>query len=304
MIYTLTFNPSIDYEMHLDRFKLNETNRSKNEIYRLGGKGINVSVVLKSLGFDSTVLGFVGGFVGDQILSMIHEKGIMEKMIPLEEGISRMNIKLANPIDTEINAAGPLITGYDMKRLFDQLDELKKEDILVLSGSVPTCLDEHLYETILNVLMNRGVLCVVDASGALLFNSLKAHPFLIKPNVVECEDILHVKIYNKKDAQSAAKQLQQLGAKNVLISMGKDGAVLVDEKGSVFESSSLQGKCISSVGCGDSMVAGFLAAFIKCSNSEEAFLMAMACGCATAFSEGLAGIDKIRECYAKMEVKK
>lgn len=302
MIYTLTFNPSIDYEMNLSHFSLSHTNRSSKENYRLGGKGINVSRILHELEIDSVVLGFEGGFVGNEIKRLIHHFKMKEKLIHLEEGISRINVKVLGKNETEINGEGPLINAEAMKQLYDQLDELQKGDILILSGSIPKCLNDDIYETILSVQSSKGVLCIVDATKDLLVNTLKYHPFLIKPNVIECEDILHESLMTTKSIVEAAKKLQQMGAVNVMISRGKDGAVLVDEYGNVYESKALKGECISSVGCGDSMVAGFSAAYLKCSSYEEAFRLAMACGSATAFSEDLAKIDKIKECYEKVEV--
>ena len=302
MIYTLTFNPSIDYEMNLVHLTFSHTNRSTHESYHLGGKGINVSRILHELGFDSVILGFRGGFVGDEIRRMIYQFGLNEKLIELEEGISRINVKVLGKAETEINGEGPLIGGADMKH--DQLDMLGKDDVLILSGSIPKCLNDNIYETILSVQSAKGVLCIVDATKDLLVNTLKHHPFLIKPNVAECEEILNETLLTTKEVIAAAKKLQEMGARNVMISRGKEGAVLADENGGIFESKGLKGECISSVGCGDSMVAGFIAAYLKCSSYEEAFKLAMACGSATAFSEDLAKIEMIERCYNELEVKK
>jgi 1-phosphofructokinase len=304
MIYTLTFNPSIDYEMNLVHLTFSHTNRSTHESYHLGGKGINVSRILHELGFDSVILGFRGGFVGDEIRRMIYQFGLNEKLIELEEGISRINVKVLGKAETEINGEGPLIGGADMKQLYDQLDMLGKDDVLILSGSIPKCLNDNIYETILSVQSAKGVLCIVDATKDLLVNTLKHHPFLIKPNVAECEEILNETLLTTKEVIAAAKKLQEMGARNVMISRGKEGAVLADENGGIFESKGLKGECISSVGCGDSMVAGFIAAYLKCSSYEEAFKLAMACGSATAFSEDLAKIEMIERCYNELEVKK
>ncbi|WP_294561998.1 1-phosphofructokinase [uncultured Traorella sp.] len=304
MIYTLTFNPSIDYEMNLVHLTFSHTNRSTHESYHLGGKGINVSRILHELGFDSVILGFRGGFVGDEIRRMIYQFGLNEKLIELEEGISRINVKVLGKTETEINGEGPLIGGADMKQLYDQLDMLGKDDVLILSGSIPKCLNDNIYETILSVQSAKGVLCIVDATKDLLVNTLKHHPFLIKPNVAECEEILNETLLTTKEVIAAAKKLQEMGARNVMISRGKEGAVLADENGGIFESKGLKGECISSVGCGDSMVAGFIAAYLKCSSYEEAFKLAMACGSATAFSEDLAKIEMIERCYNELEVKK
>ena len=300
MIYTLTFNPSIDYEMNVNYFSIAHTNRSTREEYRLGGKGINVSTVLYELGFESMILGFYGGFVGEEIKRIIHEKKMKEKLIQLENGISRINVKMLGKHETEINGAGPFISSIDMKQLFDQLDELNDQDVLILSGSIPKCINENIYEIILNVQTKKGVTCIVDATKDLLVNTLKYHPFLIKPNVKECEEILDRKLMTTSEVIEAAKYFQTLGAKNVLISRGSQGAVLVDEDGNVHEHKGLKGEVVSTVGCGDSMVAGFIAAYLKCKNYEESFRMALSCGSASAFSQGLAKIDKIKECYEKM----
>ena len=300
MIYTLTFNPSIDYEMNVNYFSIAHTNRSTHEEYRLGGKGINVSTVLNELGFESTILGFYGGFVGNEIKRLIHKRKMKEKLIQLENGISRINVKMLGKHETEINGEGPFISSVDMKQLYDQLEELTEEDVLILSGSIPKCLNENIYELILNVQTKKGVTCIVDATKSLLVNTLKYHPFLIKPNVKECEEILDRKLMTTSEIIEAAKYFQELGAKNVLISRGDQGAVFVDENGRVHEHKGLKGNVVSTVGCGDSMVAGFIAAYIKCKNYEEAFKMALSCGSASAFSQGLATIDKIKECYEKI----
>lgn len=300
MIYTLTFNPSIDYEMNVNYFSIAHTNRSTHEEYRLGGKGINVSTVLKELGFESTILGFYGGFVGNEIKRLIHERKMKEKLIQLENGISRINVKMLGKHETEINGEGPFISSVDMKQLYDQLEELTEKDVLILSGSIPKCLNENIYELILNVQTKKGVTCIVDATKSLLVNTLKYRPFLIKPNVKECEEILERKLMTTSEIIEAAKYFQELGAKNVLISRGDQGAVLVDENGHVHEHKGLKGNVVSTVGCGDSMVAGFIAAYIKCHNYEEAFKMALSCGSASAFSQGLANIDVIKECYGKI----
>ena len=304
MIYTLTFNPSIDYEMNVTHFSIAHTNRSMHENYHLGGKGINVSRVLHELGYESQILGFVGGFVGEEIKKKIKEFNMHEKLISLENGVSRINVKVLGKNETEINGQGPLITGLDMKQLYDQLNECSSGDILILSGSIPNCLNDNIYETIVSVQSQKGVCCVVDATGKLLVNTLKHHPFLIKPNINECEEILNRKIITTNEIIEAAKQLQEMGAQNVIISRGKDGAIFVSKEGEIFENRGLKGNCVCSVGSGDSMIAGFIAAYVKCQNYEEAFKLAVASGCATAFSEDLAKLDMIRKCYDSIEIKK
>lgn len=304
MIYTLTFNPSIDYEMNISHFSITHTNRSTHENYHLGGKGINVSRVLHELGYESQILGFIGGFVGQEIKNKIREFQMSEKLISLENGISRINVKIIGKNETEINGQGPFISGIDMKQLYDQLNELKQDDILILSGSIPSCLNDNIYETIISVQTQKGVCCIVDATKQLLINTLKHHPFLIKPNIQECEEILNKKLVTTNELIEAAKQLQQMGARNVIISRGKDGAIFVSEENHIYESKGIKGNLISSVGCGDSMVAGFVAAYLKCHNYEEAFKLSMACGCANAFSEDLAKLEMIKKCYDLVEIKK
>ena len=300
MIYTLTFNPSIDYEMNVQHFSVAHTNRSSHENYRLGGKGINVSTLLYELGFESIILGFYGGFVGEEIKRKIHEIGLKEKLIRLDEGISRINVKMMGRHETEINGEGPFISSIDMKQLYEQLEALNEDDVLILSGSIPKCLNENIYELILSVQTKKGVTCIVDATRNLLKNTLKYHPFLIKPNVKECEELLGRNLISTHEIIEAAFELQALGAKNVLISRGSQGAVLLDENGKVHEHKGLKGDVISTVGCGDSMVAGFIAAYLKCKSYDEAFKLACSCGSASAFSHGLSKIDKIKECYEKL----
>lgn len=301
IIYTVTCNPSLDYYMQIERIKTGGINRSSSESMVLGGKGINVSVVLKELGFESTIMGFVGGFVGDEIKKRIDDLGIRNQMIRLAQGNSRINVKVKGINETELNGSGPMILNEEVRQFYEQLNQLKENDILVLSGSIPSSLSSHLYETILSVISERKILCVVDASNETLTKTLPYHPFLIKPNVYELEEIFQSRMMRKEEIIQAGFKLQEMGARNVLISRGSKGAILIDEEGKIYEHSGLTGECISSVGAGDSMVAGFLAGYLKCGYYKEAFKMACACGSATAFCQELAKYDIIKQCYEQIE---
>lgn len=301
IIYTVTCNPSLDYHMQIERIKIGETNRSTVESIKLGGKGINVSVVLKELGFESILLGFLGGFVGDEINRLIKKQELSSKMIRLSQGNSRINVKVKGNMETEFNAAGPLILNEELRQFYEQIMLLEENDVLVLSGSIPSSLSSHMYETILSVVSERHVLCVVDTSGESLIHTLPYHPFLIKPNVYELEEIFQSRMMQKEEIVEAGRKLQEMGARNVLISRGKRGAILIDEHGNSYDHPGLLGESISSVGAGDSMVAGFLAGYLKCNHYLEAFKMALACGSATAFCQDLAKYDIIKQCYEEIE---
>lgn len=300
MIYTLTFNPSLDLEMHCERVRIGTTNRSGSDTIRLGGKGINVSYILKQLETESCVLTFVAGFVGEEIEKRMNEEGLESIIFHLEEGNSRINVKVKGNSETEINGCGPIISSDAIKALFEQLSLLQEEDILILSGSIPNSLSDNLYETILSVVKEKKVRCIVDASQQLLVKCLKHHPFLIKPNRQECEEIFHRSLSTTHEMIEAGQQLQAMGAVNVLISMGAHGAILIDENHQVHQRDALRLESASTVGAGDSMVAGFVAAYEKTKNYDEAFKVAMASGCATALSNGLANYETIYECYEKL----
>ena len=300
MIYTITLNPSLDLEMKIERIKTGTTNRSVSDSLRLGGKGINVSQVLKNLETESCIFTFVAGFVGAEIEKRIDEANLKAVIFHLPEGNSRINVKVKGTAETELNGAGPIISSDAMKELYEQLNCLKEEDVLILSGNIPNSLSDNLYETILSVVSEKKVKCVVDASKDLLVNCLKHHPFLIKPNRQECEEIFQRSMTSTHELIEAGRQLREMGALNVLISLGAHGGILIDENYQVHQRDALQGESLSSVGAGDSMVAGFVAAYEKTKNYEEAFKVSMACGCATAFSSGLADYDTIHECYDRL----
>lgn len=300
MIYTITLNPSLDYLMEVNSLKIGSTNRSNEEMIRLGGKGLNVSAVLSRLGYESIALGMVAGFVGDEIQRLAEKEGIKTQFIHLEEGCSRINIKLKGINETEINGAGPMISSDAIKELFDELTMFQEGDVLILSGSIPISLPANLYETILNVLKSKKVMSVVDATGELLLNTLKYHPFLIKPNLDELSSLVQRRLHNKEEIIEAMQELKQRGAVNVLVSRGRDGAILMNEQGDVFDCRALSGDVVDSVGAGDSMVAAYVAGYLKTGNELSALNLAVAAGCACAFSDGLPEIEDIRACYEKL----
>lgn len=288
MIYTVTFNPSLDYIVSVNHFKCGIVNRTTDEIIFPGGKGINVSMVLKNLGYENTALGFLAGFTGDKLQSLMEEKGINTDFIRVEKGMSRINVKLRSDEETEINGQGPEIAAEDIQKLYEKLDGMQDGDVLVLAGSIPDVMPGSMYMDIMKHLQGKALKIVVDATKDLLVNVLQYHPFLIKPNNHELGEIFGVKIESKADVIIYAKKLQEMGARNVLVSMAGDGAVLTAEDGSVFCSEAPKGKVINSVGAGDSMVAGFLAGFLENGNYEKAFRMGVCTGSASAFSEELA----------------
>lgn len=288
MIYTVSFNPAWDYVMSVDDFKIGKTNRSSFESIMFGGKGINVSAVLKELDVTSTALGFVAGFTGEALESEIKSEGIKTDFIKLSKGMTRINVKLKTGKETEINGRGPKIDEAAIQLLFEKLDSLSGGDILILAGSIPTGMPDDIYEKILERLKDKGITFVVDATKDLLLNVLKYKPFLIKPNIHELEEIFDAKLKTDEDISEKAKILQSRGAKNVLISMGGDGALLLDEFNNVHKIGVAEGKVINSVGAGDSMVAGFVAGYERYHDYSLALKLGTAAGNATAFSEGLA----------------
>ena len=322
MIYTVTFNPSIDYFMGVKDFKLGMTNRTNHELMFPGGKGINVSLVLQNLGIASTALGFVGGFTGMQIVNWLQDWGCKTDFVRVRDGISRINVKIQSGDgiqkleETEINGQGPIILEDELELFYKKLDLLEKGDVLVLSGSIPSSMPGSVYEDVLEYLQGKGILSVVDATGQLLLKTLKYHPFLIKPNKQELEALFGVKLERNADIICYAKRLQEMGAKNVLVSMAGDGAVLIDENGIIYESAAPKGKVVNSVGAGDSMVAGFLTGYMegledgcvaKSSCYEKAFKMGISVGSASAFSERLAtkeAVEKILSINSKIEMHK
>ena len=297
MIYTVTFNPSLDYIVSVDDFKLGLTNRTSSELILPGGKGTNVSTVLKNLGLESTALGFVAGFTGNEIVKRLNDMGIKSDFISIENGISRINLKLKSIDGTEINGAGPDISEEKVNELRDKLNQLKEGDVLVLAGSIPSSMSDNIYRDIMADLKDRGVMIVVDATKDLLLNVLEYHPFLIKPNNHELGEIFDVKLTTREEVIPFGRKLQEKGARNVLVSMAGEGAVLIAEDGQVFDAPAPKGKLINGVGAGDSMVAGFVAGWIEKQDYEYAFHMGVASGSASAFSENLATKEEIINVY-------
>lgn len=293
MVYTVTFNPSLDYIVNVSDFKLGQVNRTEKEVMFPGGKGINVSIVLKNLGMESTILGFTAGFTGEEIQRRVKEMGCVEKLITIANGYSRINLKLRSNEESEINGMGPVIGKEDIDKLYQMLDTLKAGDVLVLAGSIPASMPSTMYSDIMEYLQNKEVMIAVDATKDLLVNVLPFHPFVIKPNNYELGEIFDVTLKDKKDVIVYAKKLQEQGARNVLVSMAGDGAVLVAEDGSVYESEAPKGKVVNSVGAGDSMVAGFLYGYLTTQNYEIAFKNGVATGSASAFSENLATKEEV-----------
>ena len=306
MIYTVTFNPAIDYIAEVNNLKMDEINRATSEKILAGGKGINVSVVLKNLGIESIALGFIAGFTGQEIKRKLEEFGIKTDFVYIPEKFSRINVKLQSNIagvksvETAINGEGPKISEKEIQELMEKLDKLEKEDYLVLAGSVSRNMKDDIYEKICTKVKEKGAKIVADATGKLLVNVLKHNPFLIKPNKEELEEIFEDEIKTNEEIIFYAKKLQEMGAENVLISMDQDGAILITKDKKVLHSKAPKGKLVNSVGAGDSMVAGFLTGFITYDDYEKAFKMGIAAGSASAFSENLATKEEILYQLSKM----
>lgn len=295
MIYTVTFNPALDYVIRMESLKLGTVNRSSAEAVYYGGKGINVSTVLKNIGVDSVALGFVAGFTGKEIEEGVKNMGVAIDFIKLPEGMSRINVKIKAEQETEINGQGPAISMEQVEKLFEKLDRLEEGDCLVLAGTIPASLPSDIYEQIMDRLKDKEIHIVVDATKDLLLNVLKYHPFLIKPNNHELGEMFGVVLKTDEEIVEYAKKLQERGARNVLISMAGDGAILLTETKEVYKMGVPKGTVVNSVGAGDSMVAGFVASYFKEHDYLKALKFGTATGSATAFSEGLATMDKVEE---------
>ena len=298
MIYTVTFNPALDYVMTLDKLSEGEMNRAKETKLLVGGKGINVSLVLQNLGYKSTALGYIAGFTGQEIKKRLEAEGLSTEFIELKDGNSRINVKVKAEMETELNANGPSITREDVDVLLDKLDCLKDGDYLVLAGSIPSSLPDTIYETIMQSVSDRDIRVVVDATGVLLMRVLKYQPFLIKPNKAELAELYGRELRTRQEIIEAAGWLKEQGAKNVLVSLAGEGAVLLDETGKIYDKQAIQGTIVNSVGAGDSMVAGFLAGFLERGEYEYAMRVGMSAGSASAFSSELATraqVDKLME---------
>lgn len=303
MVYTVTLNPAIDYYVDVNHFTVGQTNRTTEEAIYPGGKGINVSKVLSNLSVDSVALGFKAGLIGKTLSKLLLDEGIFEEFIEVE-GETRINVKLRTLEGTEINGRGPVIGKREIDILREKLNTVSFGDVLVLGGSLPRGISHDIYETILDDFEGRGVLTVVDTSGDALSSVLKHRPFLIKPNIHEVSDIIKEKVKSKEDAINAAKKLRQMGAMNVIISMGKDGAVMVDENDEVYSAKAPEGECVNAVGAGDAMVAGFISAYIDGDKSyEECFEYALCVGSAKAFNQGYVTKAEIDRVYSEFKSK-
>ena len=301
MIYTVTFNPAIDYVVRLDApLEVGQVNRACGEDCVLGGKGINVSGVLAQLGCPSVALGFVAGETGAWLERGLAAQGLHTDFVHLENGMTRINVKIKAAQETELNGAGPDIPDEALHQLEEKLDGLTENDVLILAGSIPASLPQDVYERLLARLDGRGVRCVVDATRALLVNVLPYHPFLIKPNNHELGEIVGRELPTDEEIAAAARTLQEKGARNVLVSMAGDGALLLDEQGQTHRIGCPKGKVVNSVGAGDSMVAGFVAGYLQSGSYAQALRLGTACGSATAFSLGLATKEKIDELLAQL----
>lgn len=289
MIYTVTFNPSLDYIIQVQDFTIGTINKTCYEKILPGGKGINVSIVLSNLGHENTALGFLAGFTGIEIENRLKAYGCKTDFIHVEKGLSRINIKMKSDAETEINGQGPVITKEDLNELYHSLDSIKDGDILVISGSIPNFLPDDIYERIMQKESGKKVKIIVDATNNLLRKVLKYHPFLIKPNHHELGELFNVTLTTQEEVIPYAKKLQQMGAINVLVSMAEKGAVFIDEHGEVHRRNAPKGTVINSVGAGDSMVAGFISGYLESDkNYDHAFTKGICCGSASAFSENLA----------------
>lgn len=293
MIYTVTFNPALDYILELDKLEIGKIQKSKTELILPGGKGINVSTVLTNLEIDNIALGYKAGFVGAEIERLLRNMNVKTDFIDLEEGNSRINVKISGEEETAINTNGPKISESKILELLEKLKNLTENDFLVLSGSIPSSIKDDIYEKICGIVREQNVRIVVDATKNLLVQALKYNPFLIKPNNEELGEIFGVEIHTKEDAYVYGKKLKEMGAQNVLVSMGKIGAVLIDEVGKEHFLKSPEGKRVNTVGSGDSMVAGFIAGFLKYKNYNDALKMGVSAGSASALSKYLATKEEV-----------
>ena len=302
VIYTVTFNPSLDYIVSVKDFRSGMTNRTSSELMFVGGKGINVSIVLGNLGIKSTALGFIAGFTGDEIVRRLHNGGINSEFIKINDGISRINIKLKSIDGTEINGQGPHIDSSHIEQLMNRLRRLESGDVLVLAGSIPAGISDNIYKDIMDMLKDKGVQIVVDATSRLLTNVLEYNPFFIKPNQHELGDIFNVTLNTQEEVIPYALELKKMGAVNVCVSMGGKGAILVADDGNVYKAKAPDGILKNSVGAGDSLVAGFLSGWIEKKDYEYAFRKGVATGSASAFSERLATNGEVNDLIGKVTI--
>ena len=295
MFYTVTLNPALDYILQADDFGIGKINRTKTEKILPGGKGLNVSMVLKNLEIDTVAIGFIAGFTGDELRKQMEQKGVKTEFIKVQNGITRINVKISSNQETALNGIGPDIDEKDIEELLQKINEITSDDLVILSGNIPKSIPKNIYQIICDILEKNNVTFVVDATRELLIDVLKYKPFLIKPNKEELEETFKVKITTKDELVTYAKKLQDMGAQNVLISLGGDGAMLLNKEDKVYYSKAPKGKVINTVGAGDSMVAGFLAGYKKTKDYEQAFKMGIATGSASAFSMDLATAKEVED---------
>ena len=301
MIYTVTLSPSIDYIVRMSNMRSNTTNRTDSEEFYFGGKGINVSQVLAELDLDSTAFGFIAGFTGEAIEKGLRNNRIRTDFIHLNEGFTRINIKIKAGGETEINGQGPDIPEAALQQLMQKLDQIRDGDTLVLAGSIPKTCPDDIYERMLERVKDKKIMIAVDATRKLLVNSLSMRPFLIKPNRLELSEIFHKEVETEDDVKKYAGKLQEMGARNVIVSLGRKGAFLLDETGATHSCGVLKQPVINTVGAGDSMVAGFIAGYLKTGDYGYALKLGSACGNATSFLPGLATRAKIDEVFAQLK---
>ena len=293
MIYTITFNPALDYIAQVENFEIGQINRTKTEKILPGGKGLNVSTVLKNLGLENTALGFIAGFTGKELKRKIEEHGIETDFVEVKNGITRINVKISSKEETALNGNGPEISEEELQQLLEKIERIQENDIVILAGNVPKCIKNDIYEIICNKLEKNGVTFIVDSTRELLINVLKYKPFLIKPNKDELQETFNVKINTNEQIVEYAKKLQEMGAQNVLISLGGEGAILVTKDNKQYYKKAPKGQVVNTVGAGDSMVAGFIVGYLKSGDYEQALKMGIATGSASTFSINLATKEEV-----------
>ncbi len=302
MIYTCTLNPSVDYVVWLEKFITGDVSRSKTESFDPGGKGINVSLLLNNLKIDSTLLGFMGGFTGHYLMDLLDENKYLHLDFIKVKGTTRVNVIIQETVESRISANGPIITDHDYEKLIHKVNNIDENDIFILSGSIPSSIKKDVYSEIAEIVKNKKALFIADTTGEKLLNILQYHPFLIKPNRKEVENIFNVELNNEKDIIKYGKLLREKGAQNVLISLSGDGAILITND-KIYRSNALTDKVVNTVGAGDSMIAGFVAMYLKTKSYPEALRFGAASGSATAFSIGLGKEDVINALFNRIEVK-
>lgn len=301
MIYTVTLNPSLDYVVNVNNLNIGATNRAQSDTILAGGKGINVSLILNALGVENTAIGFVAGFTGREILKRVEETGCACRFIELPDGMSRINVKIKDRKETEINAAGPRIEKEYMEELWKILEDMEAGDVLILAGSIPASLSRKVYHDITKKMVSKGVKTVVDASGSILHDLINLKPYLVKPNQDELYELFDVRVSTLGEAQTYAKKIREMGARNAIISLGEVGAVLAAEDGKVYSCVAPRGSAVNSVGAGDSMIAGFVTGMLAEVGYEDSLKLAVAAGSASAFSEKLATKDEIQQLYERLK---